>query len=161
MVTDREFLHQGEDVEVVRKQILVLFLVGEVVGREARTGGIVHETQFSTDRESRNEVRILEIESEVAVFGNVSQQLEGHENVFVTGHRGQNSLWRIVVAQEGRIGVRSKARRVGIIRSIGRRKSQGASRLGIGRVDYAAVHGRSVGDIEGFSVLSPRRVVHG
>ena len=98
MMMNRELLHQGKDIEIVRQKIFVLrLLVGRILG-QASPGGIVQIGEFFLEHELRNEMGILEIRSKIAVFGDVRKELQRHEDILVPRHHGKNVLGKIMVA---------------------------------------------------------------
>ena len=74
MMMDRKFLHQGEDIKIIRQEIFILRLLVRSI-LHSGTGGIVQVSQFFLERELRDEMSILEIRPKVAVLGNIRKEL--------------------------------------------------------------------------------------
>lgn len=74
MVPDGELLNEREDVEVVWKLVLLKFFLLLFLGLRHRDFS-VQELQIRPDLQLGDQVRLLEIIAEVAILGNVSQQL--------------------------------------------------------------------------------------
>jgi hypothetical protein len=158
MMPDRKFLYQGEDVKIVWQEILVLLF--QRVLRRDRARWVVQERELSADLQFRDEVGVLEIGSEITILGNVCEKLQGHENVFIPRHRGQDALGGgRSVLEIGSIGVSGQGRRVDV--GGNRVKAQRAVGLDGRSVDDAAIDNRPVGDVECLRVLGPRRIRHG
>lgn len=85
VVPNCELLDQREDVKIVRKKVLLLVLV--INGRIDDDVFTIEKLELLANLEPGYEVTLLEICAEVAVFGNIGEQLEGHQDVLFSGHR--------------------------------------------------------------------------
>lgn len=112
VVPHRELLNQREDVDIIRKQILI-HIIRHVNRRGARP--LVQHVDLTVDVEFRDHVGTLEIGPKVAVLRNIGQKLEGHENIFVTRHRRQDRLGGGSVAEVQGIRTRSEGRGGGMV----------------------------------------------
>ena len=74
VVPDRELLDQREDVKVIREEVFLFVLV--IDGRVNDNIFAIKKLQLFADLEPGHEVTLLEICAEVAVFGNIGEQLE-------------------------------------------------------------------------------------
>jgi hypothetical protein len=57
-------------------------------------GGIVvwiKQVKVVADLQSRYKVRFLEVRAEVAVFRDVCKKLKRHEDIFISGHGGEDA----------------------------------------------------------------------
>lgn len=91
VVTDGEFLDEREDVEVFWKEVLIIGIVFERERLVYRWNFAVQEHQLLPNLEARDDVGFLEVFSEMAILRNVSEELEGHENIFVPRHSGDDA----------------------------------------------------------------------
>lgn len=88
VVTHCELLDKGEDIEIVRQEVFFLLIIFATLFRVCVAGAVVmvKKMKLLADPELWNEMRPLEILSEVAVLGNVCEELQRHENIFVARH---------------------------------------------------------------------------
>lgn len=83
-----EAFDEGEDVEPLFFHELVVPF-GIEIGRGGVAGGIVvriEDAEFGADLEARDEVRLLEVASEVAVLAHVCEQLQRHQHILFPRH---------------------------------------------------------------------------
>lgn len=76
VVADGELLHKGEDVQVVGEQI---FLVKRVVVVDRRVQVdilAIEKVKLLANLKTRNKVALLEVRSQVAILGDVRQELK-------------------------------------------------------------------------------------
>jgi len=69
-MSDGEFFDEREDIVVVGEEVFFLLFFGE-----RRGFGVVEEVELTVDFEGGDEMGLLEVGAEVAVFGYVSQEL--------------------------------------------------------------------------------------
>lgn len=154
VVPNGELLNQGEDIDIIGQQVLILILE---LNRGRRVCVVIKEMQFPVDLESRHQVRALEIRSQVAVLGYISQELQRHQDILISGHSGENALsrWCISVAEVHGVGTRGKSWGVRVVWGLSRGKAQPAVGLrGAVIVDDAPVNRRSMGDVESLGILT-------
>lgn len=154
VVPNGELLNQREDINIIRQQVLVLLL--DLNGRR-RLGILIKKMQLPIDLQFWHEVGALEIRPQIAVLGYISQELQGHQDVLIPRHGGEDALSRgcVSIAEVHGIGARGKSWGVGVVRSLSGRKTQSAVGLrGAVVVDDAAINGRPMGDVECLSILA-------
>jgi hypothetical protein len=99
VVAHSELLHKREEVEIIREDIfLVILLVANyllfflfffrVLKRSVLVA--VKQGEVFADLQSRYEVALLEVGTQAAVLGDISKQLERHQNVLLARHCSQH-----------------------------------------------------------------------
>lgn len=154
MLADGEFFNQREDVGIIGQKILI-FLVRSVDWRE---GTVVQHMKLTVDLEFGDEMRTLEVRPQVAVLGDVGQELEGHQDVLVTRHRRQDTLSSGAITEVQRVGTGDESGRVGVVGGIRRRQAQSTIGLPVFIVDDTPINARAVGYVERLGILTLGRV---
>jgi len=90
MMPNSKLLHQGENVDIIGEQVLVLLLAH--FNWRRRVAVVIQEVEFAINLQPRDKMGGLEVCSKVAVFGDICQKLQGHQNILITRHGGQDSL---------------------------------------------------------------------
>jgi hypothetical protein len=148
MMSNSEFLHQGENVDIIREQILVLFFAH--VNWRRRVGVVIQKVEFAINFQPGDEMRGLEECSKIAVLGDICQKLQGHEDILITRHGGQHSLGGRSIAITEVQGVRTGGESWGIrvVGGLGGGETQSAIGLCVAGINYATIDGRAACDVE-------------
>lgn len=85
-MSDCELFDERENIVVVREKVLLILIL-----YWCRRPGIwiifkLKKIHFLLDRQGRYEMGLLEIGSEVAVFGDISKELKSHEYILFSRH---------------------------------------------------------------------------
>lgn len=143
-----ELLHQGEDVDIIGQQILIFLLTHLSRGRSI--GILIQKMKLTVNLQLGHKMGELEKCAQVAVLGDVSQQLQGHKNILITGHSSQNALGGGSTAITEIQGVRGRGEsgRIRIVSGLGWGETQSTGVLCVAIVDDATVDRRPVCDVE-------------
>lgn len=157
VVSHCKLFHQGENVEIVWEEELLLILLLFLFHLCLQSCWInpVEQLHFLSNLETRNQVALLKVFAQVAVFGDVGQKLKRHEHIFLPRHGGDHLGIRRHLPVEEITGhaCGGQLRLLGSDHgwSIGRQ----ADRYGSGScgVDDATINSATVRDVEGSRLL--------